>query len=295
MSTFRLAAIAYVPPPRFTGAEVFLENVRKFKPSTELFLYSDHDPYGVWPMANPEGLANIREHKWGVNNAVFIMGIRLAVRQGFTHIIYLEADCRVGCVGWDGVVFEEYFKQKFPPVAAGSLVTHSCVSGGGEFYDRFSDMIGRNRLDKNSYSIPIYGIPVPDSRRNEWPAMSETIIPPGYSKDPEIKRYKPAVYPNGALGVYDVAWMCELFHINQEGQFKEGHHLVEIVEDVAWDHSLGWRLYDRFGADVFTVTAHLNSVYSRYGDRLDTEAQRLQWLREGKYCCVHQIKSPISI
>lgn len=291
--SIRLATVGYVPPKTFPGAAVFFENVHKFKTSNDLFLYSDDHSYGVAKLATrPEELAGVQEYdKWGINNAIFITGVRLAIRQGYTHMIYIESDCRVGCPGWDGIVFEEFFSLKFPVICAGSIVTHQCINGGAQFYHRFETFIGDNRRNKKAHPIPIYGVSVPDSDRHKFPANGAQIVPPGH---PE-QRYKPAVYPNGALGVYDLQWLGELFHIKPDGSFKDGHHLIEMIQEVAWDHALGRRLYDRFGSQVFDVVAHLDSVYSSYGNRLETEDERLQMVRSGRIVATHQVKSAIGI
>lgn len=252
----RPAVIGYVPPPKYPGAQAFLSNITKFKSSCELFLYSDWKDYGFHPILNPEGIEGRADNpKWAVNNAIFIMGLRLAAMRGFTHILYVESDCRVGCQGWDGVVFDEYFKLPFPAIAAGSIVAHGCVNGGGSFYKRFLKFVVSNAGKR--HPTPIYGIATDPKFGNEH-------VPPGHPDD----RFKPAVFPNGALGVYDMAWMCEIFHLKPDGTFKEGKNMVDAVLQPAWDVVIGRRLYDRFGADVFDVVAHLDSVYSGFGNQI---------------------------
>lgn len=293
----KLGSIGYVPPPNHPKlgkcAQSFVLNMEKFKPTYSQLLYSDYIEYGFKPIANPEGIGGQdRNPKWAVNNAIFISGIRLAVIAGFTHIIYLEADCRVGTPGWDAVIFDEYFRLPFPAVAAGSLVSHGCVNGGQEFFRRFSDMIAMNRRDKSQHLIPIYGVPCPPEKQGQFPSSpSPNIIPPGDART----SFKPAVYPNGALGVYDVAWLAELFGIQRDGKFKDGYSTMDVVLGVAWDHLIGMKLYDRFGVDLFDVVAHMDSVYSGFGDRLDTEADRLKLLTDKRAVAVHQVKSGATI
>lgn len=288
----KLGVVGYCPPPSFPGASAFLENFNLFRPAGEAVIYSDHAPYNFIPVLDPEKIeGKDKNPQWAVNNAIFAAGVCLAARTGLTHMIYIEADCRFGCKGWDSIIFDEYFRLPFPPIAAGSLVAHACVNGGRKFYDRFTDMIASNRHSKKAHPIPIYGVPVPDEKRSLFPDLSPSVIEPGSKND----AFKPAVYPNGALGVYDVAWLCEIFGIGPDGKFKEGRHMMEIVLSVAWDHVIGRRLYDRFGADVFDVVAHLNSCYSGYGNRLNTESERLQMLRDGKCVGVHQVKSDATV
>lgn len=282
----RVATVGYIPPPHFKGAKSFLENYSRNKPASEVILYSDHNEYGFRGILNPENIAGRHDNKWAMNNAIFCMGLRFALQAGVTHMLYVESDCRFGCPGWDAIIFEEYFNLKFPPVAAGSLVAHSCVNGGGAFYERFYDFIGRNRRS-GEFAIPIYGIP--NAVPNQFPAQSPNITPPG-SPD---KRFKPAVYPNGALGVYDTLWLAEIFGLKPDGTFKDGHSMMTVTSMLAWDHEIGMALYDRFGVQMFDVIAHMNSMFSSYGDRLTTEAERLQLLRDKKATAVHQVKSEI--
>lgn len=293
----KLGSIGYVPPPEHPKlgkcAQSFVMNMEKFKPTYEVMLYSDYAPYQFRSIVNPEGIeARKTNPRWAVNNAIFISGIRMAIMAGFTHVIYLEADCRVGTPGWDAVIFDEYFRLPFPAVAAGSLVSHACVNGGQVFFRRFSDMIARNRRDKSQHLIPIYGVPCPPEKQGQFPeGASANIIPPG---DPRVS-FKPAVYPNGALGVYDLAWMAELFGIQKDGKFKAGYSTMDVALGVAWDHVIGMRLYDRFGADLFDVVAHMDSVYSGFGDRLDTEPERLRLLTDKRAVAVHQVKSGATV
>jgi hypothetical protein len=296
-SFMKIGIIGYVPPPTYPGAQSFLANMQKFKSKHETFFYSDHVPYGFHYLRPPEGTSShaIRENqKWAINNAIFSAGIRLAVMCKFTHIIYMESDCRVWGDGWDDKIFTEYFDLPFPAIAAGSLVSHSCVNGGHVFYERFSDMIGRNRREKREHLIPIYGIPNPPPE-GKFPDPSQNIIKPGQAVgNKEVERFKPAVYPNGALGVYSVAWLAELFGIDGgTGKFKPEKSNMDIMLGWAWDHMIGIRLYDRFGPEIFDVVAHMNTVFSSFGNRLSTEASRLQLLRDGKAVAVHQVKGEV--
>lgn len=284
--SLRVASIGYVPPPRFPNAEVFLENLNKFKPTHELFLYSDHKDYNVHPLNCPpeeivRGGILEKNPRWAINNVVFGAGIRLAAKCGFTHIIYLEIDCRVGCAGWDSIIFEEYFNLPFPAVAAGSLNAQAMVNGGGRYFEAFRRFYAEQVRTKR-HAIPIYGVPVP-------PEKAEEYVAPGDSDN----RFKPTIYANGALGVYDVAWMCELFKLQGDGSFQDGHNIVnDFALMPAWDYRMGHLMYDRFGADIFDgPIAHLDSVYSGYANRLNTESERMRMLLDRKAVAVHQVKS----
>jgi hypothetical protein len=289
----RTAVVAYIPPPSFKGVNSFLENLSRNRPSGELYLYSDHTPHNFNMIAPPDMVVGKADNpRWAVNNAIFITGLRLAAMNGFTHMLYVETDCRFKGHGWDAMIFEEYFSLPFPAIAAGSLVSHSCTNGGMEFYRRFEQAIGENRRNRE-FPIPIYGIPSGHGEQpGVFPPPAGTVVSPG---DPR-RAYKPAFYPNGALGVYDVLWLCALFGLKHDGKWQEGRSLMDFTckEAYAWDHEIGIRLYDHFGVDVFDVVAHMKTQYSGFGNILNTEAQRLQWLREGRCFAMHQCKSEIS-
>jgi hypothetical protein len=283
----KCAIVGYVPPPSFRGANAFIKNIMKFHPVNDLVLFSDHHDYGFTRIFNPEKVVGIEKNpRCGISNAVFITGLRLAVKKGYTHMLYLEADCRVGVKNWDEIMFEEYFSFTFPKVAAGSLVAHSCTNGGFEFYKRFTAFLHSH--SKSKHVIPLYGIPVMAGvAMGEFSKDIPQVVLPGDAR----LRYKPSVYPNGALGIYDVNWLCELFGIKPDGDFKEGVDMVQHVQNSAWDHMIGAHLYDRFGDQVFDMVGHLDSVFSSYGDTVTTEAQRLQMLRDGDCTAIHQVKS----
>lgn len=287
----KLAVVGYAPPPKFKGATSFMENLRQNKTANELILFSDYPyPERTIPVLNPENVTGRdRNPQWAVNNTIFVSALRIALMSGVSHMLYIESDCRFGCHGWDSLIFEEYFSLPFPPIAAGSLVSHACVNGGPAFYQRFHDMIAANRENKKEWLIPIYGVPVTKDKKSNWPPMSAHIIDPGHKDD----RFKPAVYPNGALGIYDVRWIAGLFGLLPDGTFQTTHSLIDISLSPAWDHLIGLRLYDKFGSDVFDVVAHMNGMFSSYGETMSTEAQRLEYLRTKRCVAVHQIKSEV--
>jgi hypothetical protein len=283
----KLGVFGYVAPPDFKGAKAFVDNIHKFKTKNELFLFSDYKHYGFHDCMSPEVM---RHHnpRCGISNALFVSSIRYAVKRGFTHMLYIEADCRVGRDNWDQVMFDEYFSFKFPKVAAGSLVAHSCTNGGFDYYQKF----WRFLMDhgEKRHVIPLYGIPVMAGVHvGEFKEDAGLIVKPGDART----KYKPSVYPNGALGIYDVAWMCELFGIKPDQSFKDGFSMVEHVQGSAWDHMIGVRLYDRFGANALDMVGHLDSVFSSYGDTITTEEQRINMLREGTCVAAHQFKSEV--
>lgn len=268
---FKPGIIGYIPPPQFKQnvAGVFLDNLKRHPAKHDICLYSDH-PYDLpWikhfvklkgaPDAFKNFQVNGKLNEWAMNNAIWLAGMKIARDIGFTHIIYLESDCRVGEVGWDVPMYEEYFNLRKPCIAAGSLVCWNPTVAGMEGLKRWEALISSNR--KRNFPIPTYG----------W---GSTV------KD------KVCVFPNGALGVYDMTWILKLFDVNDQ---------TEILGSHAWDFCLGERIWAQFGLQSYDMVANLNCVFSSYGDVITTEPERLQMLKDKRVVSVHQIKSHATI
>lgn len=266
----KLAVLSYIAPPTFQGADtgVFLDNLKRNPPNNPLVTYSDHD----WPdltiklKGSPEVLKGAKDkkglpNKWAVNNFVFFTGLRIAVRNGYSHILYLEADCRVKGKGWDDILFEEYFSHPRALACAGSLVCYNPCNSGPLGFARWNQLVSRN-IYKN-FPIPTYG----------WKACSDGS---GSS-----------VFPNGAGTIMDIAWMQNLFDLENSGGLA--------AELFAWDFAIGERLWEKMGPDAYLCVAHLEKMYSSYGDELTKEHERMQMLHDGRAVLVHQVKSSATI
>jgi hypothetical protein len=263
----KLAVVAYIPPPTYGCATTFYENLMRHKPKFPLLLYSDHPWDGAIRLkVSPDQIRLMQEakvrrtafNKWTVNNAVFLTGMALAKREGYTRVIYLESDCRVAGENWDERIFDEYYGLGRPCIGAGTLACYNTCNFSREAAMRWSKLVAGNV--KRNMPIATYG----------WVGAAN--------------KHVSCVFPNGALSVLDVNWISDLFN-NLE-------NTVQTADDsTAWDMALGQKVWDLFAEDSFEVFGMLHSVFSSYGDVLTTEAERLQWLREGKYCAVHQCKS----
>ena len=58
-----------------------------------------------------------------------------------------------------------------------------------------------------------------------------------------------------------------------------------------WDMHLGIQVWKRFEVGSYDVMGMLTKIYSGYGDVLTTPEERLNWLRNGDYVAVHQVKT----
>jgi len=263
----KVGSILYLPPPTaYTSATAILENLSRFPPKHELLVYSDHDygiPGQIRLKLSPEvarqvdGVARMGKQDFRVNNAIYITGMQLARAAGFTHVIYVEADCRVGRPGWDDVIFDEYFNIGRPCVVAGSLAFYNPCNSGEKGMQRWQQIVARNTT--RNFPCPTYG----------WVGAADA--------------HPSCVFPNGALSVMDMAWIKRLYTLENA--------IAEAVSIGPWDMATGQKLWEIFAEDAYEVTAHLGCIYSSYGDVITTEEQRLQMLRDGTVVGVHQVKS----
>lgn len=264
------AILAYLPPPHYGNAEVFRANVLKFKTEVPVVFYSDHPYPDVIPIINPEvakdRLRNGKVNKFAVNNAIFFTGLKIAHSKGLTHFIYLEEDCRVGCDHWDGQMLKEFFAARPHRPIGGSVVCYNPCNAGREAYDVWTAFVEKNNTRKN-HPIPTYG----------WQGAAE-----GNGS---------CVFVNGALGIYSVSYLMELF-----GFGNEVKNSVQTAGDSRpWDQESGFKMWERHGVDAYNQLVHLKCIYSSYGNILSTEEERMDMLRSGKCCGVHQIKSTATV
>lgn len=264
----KLASLTYLPPPAFAGAGHYIRNLAKFKTRHPIVCFSEHD-YGhdvIKIRASPEvskgsSFPDGNFNPFAINNTCFFTGLRVARSQDITHLIYLEADCRVGCDYWDEQIFEEYFGAGRPLVGGGSLSTYNPANYSALAARRWAELVGQNV--RRNVPIATYG----------WLGAGK--------KGPTF------VFPNGALSVVDMAWMERLFNLDDA---------LGIARSVtAWDMEIGRRLWDIFKEDVFDVLGHLDCIYSGYGDVLTSQEERLDMLKRGDVCAVHQIKGNVEI
>ena len=267
----KLAVVGYLPPPKLPVANAFVENIRKFAPRCDTILYSEH-PWTDTPgnfyklKLDPEELKKDKRftgpgqppggHPFAVNNAVFFTGLRMASQNGVTHMLYLEADCRVNGEGWDEKIFDEAFRRQEPFALAGSMVCYNPTNAGREAHRRWAECVAANL--KRNYPIPTYG----------WQGAASA--------------HPSCVFVNGAGGIYDVAWMLRLFELADT--------VALTFASTAWDMQTGQNLWKLMGVQSYDLVTHLTSMYSSYGNVITTQAQRQALLTSKKVCLVHQIK-----
>lgn len=252
------ATILYLPPPHaYKSATAILENLAKYPAKREMIIFSEHNyelPGQIVLKISPEVVKG--RTKFAINNLAWLTGLRIAKERGITHMICLEADCRVG-EGWDENIFDEYFNLGRPCIAAGTLAVYNPCASGLKAAKRWENLVARN-VRKN-VPIATYG----------WMQ--------GDQKGPSC------VFPNGALSVQDVMWMEKYFPLNDTVKLA--------VELPPFDMAIGLKIWETFQEESYDVLGHLDCIYSGYGDALTTEEERLNMLRSGAVVGIHQVKS----
>lgn len=264
----KVCSITYLPPPTFGNSPSFLENLIRYPTLSPLVCFSDHD-YGLDVIrlkASPEA-AKDGANPFAVNNACFFTALRIADRQGYDYFCYLESDCRVGKPRWDAALFDEFFDDPRPLICGGSMVVYNPANSGPVGWQKWCELCNRHNGDEKNRAIPTYG----------WKGAADAS--------------GSCVFVNGALGVYSVAWLKQLF----PEVLKDGQTLIEAQRSKPWDLQIGLNIWEKFGVESYEVVGHMTSIFSSYGDVLTTEAQRVQWLREGRYVAVHQVKSNATV
>lgn len=281
---FKPLVIAYVPPPKYGFPAAFLTNLQRYKTRHPLILFSDHAdqykaagvPLPMIPILNPEQQKDAtyvhgEKNNWSVNNIIFLTALRIALRGEYSHILYLEEDCRVNQDAWDGVIYNEYL------AVMGNMNPDECIGGsivcfGPYNYTRLAAvrweaLVSRNM--KRNFPIPTYG------------------------SGGSLEEFEPIVLVNGALGIYPMALMAKLFDLENTAR--------EAAVITAWDFEIGRRIWKIWKEGVFDHVLLLQTMFSTYGNRLTTEEERKAMLspegldigdgRMMKVVAAHQFKS----
>lgn len=259
----RLSTYAYVPGSNFGHPRIFVENLRRHPAKHPLVTFSHAWDEADVKIKNPEILKgatdkNGRLIPWAISSVIWWTAVRIAASQGADYMLFLEPDCRVGRAGWDDAAFTEFFLRQEEDsnkyVMGGSVVFYAPFNHSGDYARRFFHWYTHQKM---AIPCPVYG--------GAGPQLQRTLM-----------------YPNGALGVYDVRWLTENFNLENS---------VGLATEEAWDILVALKAWEIYGPNVFNAVCHLNSIYSGCGDKLNTEGERMSWLRSGRFAAVHQVKT----
>lgn len=249
------AILAYVPPERLNSG-AFIANIGHYKTDADIVLYSDCHDYVDVKIPDPTGIKKSK-NKIAINNRIFLHAVEIAQQRDIKRFIYLESDCRVGCDYWDRKMFDECAHKK-DMFAAGTPAVYNTLAIG----------------DKQKNHIQSY--------LNCYADASGMRAPTFEAKTP---RPIGCVFIMGAGAVYSTDVMADLFM----GFERDANQ--KAITTPAFDLFVGMRCVQLFGLKAQSKLPFLTSSFSTYGNKLTTESQRIDMLKSGRFCLVHQIKS----
>jgi hypothetical protein len=276
------ASVLYLPPPAVAGKtnygdpDALVKNLRAFPPHYPVVFYSEvagwaekvkgigefiHLPYDPMLVKKQAGA---EKNRFSVANYVFFTGLIVANVRGFSHVIMLEADCRVGAKDWDKTMFDEHFaaeaSRELPIIMSGTVVCHNpCVAGllAARRWANFCEA-----ENKKNPLVPVVT----------------------YGSKGASEKGDPCAFTNGALSIYNMDSMNSFWDL--KGNISE-----LSVKSSPWDVEVGIQAWNQSGMSVYDRIYNMKSIYSGFADVMTNEAQRMSWLKQGRIVAVHQIKS----
>lgn len=257
----KLCSIGHLPEKGTFNVEVFRQNIGDFKMKHPVLFFSAFDHKDCIKIKPPElAIKHLdlddKRKRVTINNLVFFTALRMALKQGYTHIIYLETDCRVGRDNWDEIMFEEYFNCGRHVICGGSMVVYNPCNSGPKGYRKWGELVAQNT--KRNFPTPTYG----------WKGAADNT--------------GSCVFVNGALGIYDIAWMAKLFDLDQTIKLATSGYV--------WDMLVGFEIWKLFGEASYDMLLHMKTIFSSYGDVITDPHERKLMLEAGHVVAVHQIK-----
>lgn len=261
----KLGIIAYLPPSRIGNTYEFVSNLKDYPPENRVYFYSDQFWTGLGvdvtlietPSIHHDPFRKNGPPNLGVINAIFLRGLQIAIRNELTHFIFIESDCRFGCVGWDKSMFDEMFSGGDVAVVGGTIACQNPSLGTNEFIVLWNEF-------KKSVNCQHYN----------WPAIT-------YEKN----GCQCSPFVNGALAVYNTNEVKGLI-----GRCNIGDLCRKIP---AYDLHIGRLLTERHGdVGAFKRLKHLHCSWSLYFGRQGTLCDVLQTrLLNGQSVAIHPIKN----
>lgn len=255
------AILAYIPPKRM-NSESFLRNLAHYKTQNTIIYYSDcNTPLSVntgkyIEIPDPTAI-KMSKNRVAIHNRIFLHGLEISQRFKLKRFIYLESDCRVGCDGWDERMLSEaeQYRDMFvagtPAIYNSKGMPHAQEIAAQHYCLRYKSSTG-------------LGVPVFESK---------------------TKRPVGCPFIMGALAVYNTDVAADLFMGFERDAFQKAQKVP------AFDLHIGIRCTQLFGARAVDKLPFLTCSFSTYGSKVNSESDRVEMLRSGRFCAVHQIKS----
>jgi len=250
------ATFCYVPKIDRLNYAAFLRNLRAYKTAYPVVLFSDEPEEGWEKIENPSEIKK-SGNRVAIQNIAFLHAVRLAEKARLSHFCYLELDCRVGFDNWDYDLF----------ITAANNPDKFCfgtyaVYNRSKFTPAQAESV--NKAIWESKSITGFDVP-------EFTAKADRPLG--------------ALFVMGAGAVYQTAICSELFQNYERDMFGKA------VKVPAFDLFIGLRCYQLFKERAPNKLGLLFNVFSSYGNKINTEKDRIQMASSGIYAIVHQIKS----
>lgn len=260
------ATFCYVPDLRESRG--FLDHLNSWKRRFPLHLIA-HEPMDQAIIAPPP--PQFREHHGCLPSdqyagLAFLRVLRAAADLKLSHFILIETDCRFAADYWDERMWQEFKAWPTQALFGGSPVCWHPWSQGYQkscaiidYAYRYQQASGVMMAFEGAYSSP-WGL---------------------------------AVYPNGALGIYNVTecleYFAELLPVIDASAQRQANALAAIH---TFDIHIGRCFVRKHGVEgALSKLAYLPSVYSGCKNHHVPLEDRLEMWRSGKKIAVHHIKT----
>lgn len=251
--------IAYVPPPNIGHPDVFFRHLDEYPPKNRLYLMSDYE----WPKSSRIPDPTVKwQNSDRIASTVFMHALKLAEKKGLTHFIYLESDCRMIGENWDVKLFDDFTAGGNGHIAGGNMGICSVKNGDAAFRAQFEALARKFGVNDTRHKVHKTAI-----LTHKWPHPV------------------PIPFVNGAVGVYSVKKLRELFGDETPDAAVSTWYTVQ-------DRGIGEAALKRYSpAEVLSKFKHMPEVMATAGERLYTYDTRIAVLTEKKVTCVHPIKT----
>lgn len=262
-----IASIAYMPV-NVPGihSEAFKRNISAYKTQNPVIFFSDSEGFDH-KIDSPLSLKESK-NKVAIHNYLFLSALKIAIHNKLDRFIYLESDCRVSCDLWDDWIFDEVDNNSRMIVAGTPAIWHQSAM------DKFMKAMVRDYCYEYTNRV---GLPI----AHFYPKRATSIL---------ARRENACSFIMGAGAVYDVASVKNLF----EG-FEQaiGRYAITIP---AFDQWIGMKIHSTLrgagiSGEILSRMPFITSMFSGYKNRLSTEHERIEMVRNKRFALVHQIKS----
>ena len=250
------ATLCYVPKIDRLNYAAFLRNIRAYKSTYPIIFYSD-EPEEGWHTINDPSPVKKSANRVGIQNLAFLEGLRIAEQHKLTRFIYLELDCRVCRDGWDADVFAEaeQYKDMFVSGTPARYNMDKATPAQSAYIKEYTD----SYTDATGFKVPSFKA--------------------------KLGRPLGCLFIMGGGACFNAAVTSELF-MGYERAVME-----KAVKAPAFDLFIGLRACQLFKEKAVTKLPFLTSVFSTYSNQINTEKQRIEMAKSGRWSILHQIKS----